>query len=90
MNDCDVPDRPATAFLGNISQVMSPVLVGMQAGFMTGHLARRALGQYDLPIPRPAADELLVVAATVDRFASDRAARAPIRAPSRTARAANR
>ncbi len=54
------PD-PAAAFLGNISQVMSPVLIGMQAGFMAGHLARRALGQYDLPIPRPIGDELLVV-----------------------------
>ena len=62
---------PTMAFLGNISQVMSPVLVGMQAGFMTGHLARRALGQYDLPIPRPPSDELLVVTVTVDRFAAD-------------------
>ncbi|HZN15003.1 MAG TPA: zinc-dependent metalloprotease, partial [Acidimicrobiales bacterium] len=42
-----------------------------QSGFMTGHLARRALGQYDLPIPRPAGDELLVVPATIDRFAAD-------------------
>jgi putative hydrolase len=62
---------PAMAFLGNISQVMSPVLVGMQAGFMAGHLARRALGQYDLPIPRPASDELLVVPVTIDKFAAD-------------------
>jgi putative hydrolase len=62
---------PASAFLGNISQVMGPVLVGMQAGFMTGHLARRALGQYDLPIPRPVGDELLVVPVTIDTFASD-------------------
>lgn len=70
-DDDDAPPDPATQFLGNISQVMSPVLVGMQAGFMTGHLARRALGQYDLPIPRPVSDELIVVAITVDKFAED-------------------
>ncbi|MBA3654185.1 MAG: zinc-dependent metalloprotease [Actinobacteria bacterium] len=64
------PD-PLAGFLGNISQVMGPVLVGLQSGFMAGHLARRALGQYDLPIPRPPSDALLVVAATVDRFATD-------------------
>ena len=62
---------PTSAFLGNLSQVMSPVLVGMQAGFMAGHLARRALGQYDLPIPRPPSDELLVVPVTIDKFADD-------------------
>lgn len=67
----DEVSDPTMAFLGNISQVMSPVLVGMQSGFMTGHLARRALGQYDLPIPRPPSDELLVVAVTVDKFAGD-------------------
>jgi putative hydrolase len=69
--DDEAPADPAAQFLGNISQVMTPVLVGMQAGFMAGHLARRALGQYDLPIPRPPADELLVVPATIDRFAAD-------------------
>jgi putative hydrolase len=62
---------PMSGFLGNISQVMSPVLIGMQAGFMAGHLARRTLGQYDLPIPRPVSDELLVVPVTIDKFAED-------------------
>jgi putative hydrolase len=47
------------------------VLIGMQSGFMAGHLARRALGQYDLPIPRTSGDELIVVAATIDHFADD-------------------
>jgi putative hydrolase len=69
--DDDLPPDPASQFLGNITQVMNPVLVGMQSGFMAGHLARRALGQYDLPIPRPPSDELLVVADTIDRFAQD-------------------
>ena len=38
---------------------------------MVGHLARRAFGQYDLPIPRPRSNELMVVSATVDRFGED-------------------
>jgi putative hydrolase len=55
--------------LGNLMQVMAPTLLGMQLGLMTGHLARRSLGQYDLPIPRPPTAEPLVVAANVDEFA---------------------
>ncbi|MBW3614078.1 MAG: zinc-dependent metalloprotease [Actinobacteria bacterium] len=59
------------AMLGNIFSVMAPVILGMQLGHMVGHLARRSFGQYDLPIPRPPADDLLVVAANLDEFASD-------------------
>src|SRR5438309_2189982 len=33
--------------------------------------AQWAMGQYDLPIPRPAADSLMVVPSTVDAFAED-------------------
>jgi putative hydrolase len=57
--------------LGNLMSVMAPTILGMQLGLMVGHLARRSLGQYDLPVPRPAGDELLVVAANLDAFASD-------------------
>jgi putative hydrolase len=31
----------------------------------------RAMGQYDLPMPRPRRDELIMVPATIDAFASD-------------------
>ncbi|HVF33574.1 MAG TPA: zinc-dependent metalloprotease [Acidimicrobiales bacterium] len=57
--------------LGNLLGVMAPMMLGMQLGLMVGHLARRSLGQYDLPVPRPPGDELLVVAANLDEFASD-------------------
>jgi putative hydrolase len=57
--------------LGNLPQAMTPLLFGMQAGSMVGHLASRALGQYDLPIPRPVSDELLFVTSTIDTFASE-------------------
>jgi len=55
----------------NLPQVLGPFLFGLQAGSMVGQLATRALGQYDLPVPRPASDELLVVPAAIDSFASD-------------------
>ena len=68
--DAVEPD-PTTALLGNLTQVMGPVMFGMQAGFTVGHLAQRAFGQYGLPIPRPNPDELLVVPASIDAFAED-------------------
>ena len=43
----------------------------MQSGYMVGHLGRRALGQYDLPVPRGTSDELLVVPANLNGFASE-------------------
>jgi putative hydrolase len=64
------PDEES-GLLGGLAQMLSPVLLGMQAGFMLGHLARRALGQYDLPIPRPPSDELLVVPANLAAFAEE-------------------
>jgi putative hydrolase len=69
----DAPDGPDAGadLLGGLTRVMSPVLLGMQSGFMVGHLSQRAMGQYDLPIPRPPSDELLIVPATIDAFAAD-------------------
>ncbi|HZQ83430.1 MAG TPA: zinc-dependent metalloprotease [Acidimicrobiales bacterium] len=69
-DSADAPD-PSTDLLGGLTKVMSPVLLGMQSGFMVGHLSQRAMGQYDLPIPRPPSDELLVVPATITAFAED-------------------
>jgi putative hydrolase len=72
--DGGMPEAEADAaaqLLGNIGQLMGPLMLGMQAGFTVGHLARAAFGQYGLPIPRPPSDELLVVPANIDAFATD-------------------
>jgi putative hydrolase len=61
-------DDPLVALLQGFSNAFGPVLFGMQAGAMVGHLATRALGQYDLPVPRPPSDELAVVAENVAAF----------------------
>ena len=62
---------PMAQLLSNLPQVLGPFLFGLQAGSMVGQLATRAMGQYDLPIPRPPSDELLMVPNAIDAFASD-------------------
>lgn len=59
------------AMLSGLFQMLGPSLLGMSAGSMIGHLARRNFGSYDLPIPRPASHEVMVLGASVDRFAED-------------------
>ncbi len=65
------PDQDPSGFLGQLGQVMGPTLLGLQFGAMVGHLAERAMGQYDLPIPRPASDQLMMVPASIAAFAGD-------------------
>lgn len=65
------PADPAMALFGNLMAMMAPMMLTMTAGSMVGHLARRSLGVYDLPLPRPDSDPLLVVPANLDEFASE-------------------
>jgi putative hydrolase len=69
-DEADASD-PMSQLLGNLPQVLGPLLFGMQAGSMVGQLASRALGGYDLPMPRPPADELILVPAAIDAFAQE-------------------
>ncbi len=57
--------------LGQFAQTLGPVFLGMQFGSAAGHLARRAFGQYALPLPWPESNTLLLVPANVARFAED-------------------
>ncbi|MGH2684103.1 MAG: zinc-dependent metalloprotease, partial [Actinomycetota bacterium] len=59
---------PELQLFGGLMKMLSPMMLGMAAGSMAGHLAQRSFGQYDLPIPRPPSDELLLVPATIDDF----------------------
>jgi putative hydrolase len=59
------------AMLGPMIQAMQPMMVAMTAGSMVGHLARRALGHYDLPIPRPPSDELMILVPNLDEFGNE-------------------
>ena len=61
---------PAQAMFGQILKMIGPAMLSMTAGSMVGSLARRSLGQYDLPIPR-GGSELMVVPANIDALADE-------------------
>ncbi|MFP3906114.1 MAG: zinc-dependent metalloprotease [Acidimicrobiales bacterium] len=66
------PEAAMGAWLGGMMQMLSPMMLGMTAGSMVGHLATRSLGQYDLPIPRqPGQDEIMVVVRNLDELGSE-------------------
>jgi len=67
----DTPSDPFVAMFGNLSRMLAPMLLGMTAGSMVGHLAGRALGTYHLPLPRPARRPLQLVVPNVESFATD-------------------
>ena len=64
-------DDPSADFFGGLMKMLTPMMLGVTAGSMVGRLAQRAFGQYDLPIPRTASHQLLVVPSNLDRFAAD-------------------
>jgi putative hydrolase len=57
--------------MGRIAGAAGPLIVGSQFGSAIGHLARRALGQYALPLAWPGGGDLLVVPQNVAVFAAD-------------------
>lgn len=59
------------ALIGQWTTAVAPAMVAMQVGSVVGHLARRALGQYELPLPRASDSDLLVVPANIAEFAGD-------------------
>lgn len=69
-SDADQGD-PMMAMMAGLSQMMAPAMLGMAIGSMVGRLGKRAFGQYDLPIPRPAAKQVTLIPGTVDAFADD-------------------
>lgn len=62
---------PTEAWLSQIMGLLSPMLLGMTTGSLVGHLATRNFGLFDLPIPRPPSDDVLILAGNVDAFATD-------------------
>jgi putative hydrolase len=62
---------PTAQLLGGLFSMMGPMLFSMQSGAMVGQLASRSLGQYDLPLPRPVSDELVIISANVEAFGEE-------------------
>jgi putative hydrolase len=74
-DEADATGDPMADMFAGMVKMLQPMVLAMTAGSMVGHLARRSLGQYDLPIPRPItgahADELLLVVPNLDAFADE-------------------
>ncbi|HEY7280050.1 MAG TPA: zinc-dependent metalloprotease [Actinomycetota bacterium] len=56
---------------GAVLQQVVPLLLGAQAGTAFGMLSQRALGAYDVPVPRPTASTLTFVGPNVAAFERD-------------------
>jgi len=69
--DSDYSEVGLAALLEKWAAAMAPTMIALQVGSIIGHLARRTLGQYELPLPRLPSDEIVVVPSNVAEFASD-------------------
>jgi putative hydrolase len=74
-SDAQGPDGPdmlgdGSAMFGQLMGTLAPLLMGAQVGTVLGGIAQRAMGQYDLALPRKDAT-LLFVVANIARFESD-------------------
>ncbi len=69
-DDPDDAADPMMAMMAGLSRMMAPAMLGMAVGSMVGHLATRAFGTHDLPIPRQPATVTLVPS-NIDGFAAD-------------------
>ena len=69
--DDDEESGGLAEMIGRWTSAMAPAMAAMQVGSVVGHLARRSLGQYDLPLPRTPSSEILVVIANLDRVAEE-------------------
>ena len=68
--DSDQQEDPFAAMFAGITGMIAPMTMGMTVGSMVGHLAKKSLGQYDLPLPRPVGQEIAIISTNVDTFAS--------------------
>ena len=64
----DVTDDPVSALMSTLGRTLGPAMGGITAGTIVGRLAQRALGGYELPIPRPQSAPVLLVLPNVDEF----------------------
>jgi len=70
-SDDETGDIDLAEMIGRWTSAMAPAMAAMQVGSVVGHLARRSLGQYDLPLPRTSSNEILVAVCNLDRFAAE-------------------
>jgi len=66
----DAPAEAAQMAQGVLGQ-LSPLLLGTQAGMVLGSAGARALGQFDIAVPRPGPGRLYFVIPNIARFERD-------------------
>lgn len=69
LNQFQLPGMPPDALMQQMMRMLGPMLLGMMAGSTAGHLAARAFGHYELPLPRPAEKSVTIVLHNIDAFA---------------------
>lgn len=67
----DPDDLGPFAWLAPLIDAMAPMMLGITAGSMVGHLAVRGFGSYELPVPRPPGADVLVIVDNATTFARD-------------------
>lgn len=69
------PEEPAVAQGAQVFEALmdrlAPLFMGAQVGMVLGQLAQRAVGQYDLPLPRTEQPALLFVIPNMDRVVQE-------------------
>lgn len=62
---------PFAGMFANLTNMLAPMTMGITVGSMVGLIAKRSLGQYDLPLPRPTGSRLALLADNIDSFATE-------------------
>lgn len=65
------PEDQVESWLTNMLAMLSPMLLGMTAGSLIGHLSRTNFGSYDIPLPRPEGHTIMVQPSVIDAFAQE-------------------
>lgn len=67
----DDESDPFASMLSNLAGMLAPMMMGMTVGSMVGLMAKKSLGQYDLPIPRRGSAMPMFIIANIDGFADE-------------------
>ena len=62
---------PMTKMMAGLTKMMAPAMMGMSVGSMVGTMAKHSFGQYEIPLPREPAQQMLLVPANINAFAAD-------------------
>jgi len=65
------PQDPMIKMMAGLTKMMAPAMMGMSVGSMVGTMSKHSFGQYEIPLPREPAQQMLLVPANINAFAAD-------------------